>query len=76
MSRHQSYFHSLPSQNSKIKKFQKWLAPQSVGQRKPTYRDYVSLLNAVAGRSGAILEEIEMVLFANAEALVDQFVTA
>lgn len=63
-------FPRLPSRNTKIAKFQKWLQIRSFSGHRPTYRDYVSLLTAVSQKSGAALEEVEMVLFANAENLV------
>src|SRR5208282_183161 len=67
-------FPQLPSQNKEITKFQKWLAPQSIGKQRPTYREYVSLLRAVAGKSGLNApDEVEMVLFANAAVLAGQF---
>jgi hypothetical protein len=70
-------FPQLPSRNTKIKKFQEWLGRQSFDKQRPTYRDYVSLLSAVARKSGLNApEEVEMVLFANAEVLAGQFVTA
>jgi len=67
-------FPRLSSRNTKITKFQKWLPIRSFSKRRPTYRDYILLLTAVSQKSGAALEEVEMVLFANAEALVAQFI--
>jgi len=69
-------FPQLPTRNTKIKKFQEWLRRQSFRKQRPTYRDYVSLLRIVAKKSGLNApEEVEMVLFANAEVLAGQFVT-
>jgi hypothetical protein len=66
-------FPRVQSRNTKIIKFERWLSTLSLEKRKQTYGDYTSLLNAVAKKSGLISpEEVEMVLFANAETLVDQ----
>jgi hypothetical protein len=70
-------FPSLPSKNTKIKKFQAWLASQPLAKQrpKPTYNDYILLLKAVAEQSRlSAPEEVEMALFANAEKLVSRFV--
>ncbi len=64
-------FPQVPSKNTMINRFQRWLKLQSTNRQGHTYGDYVSLLNAVAKNSSLTSpEELEMILFANAEALV------
>ena len=71
-------FPLVPSRNKKILQYQEWIArkPRNAIARVPpsrTYSDYVSLLSTVAGKSGLKSpEELEMLLFANAETLIDQ----
>jgi hypothetical protein len=63
-------FPQVPSRNSTINKFQIWLAQRSLPKRTPAYGDYISLLNSVCEKSAvASLDEVEMLLFANAEDL-------
>jgi hypothetical protein len=68
-------FPQVPSKNSKIVRFQKWIRHRfSKAIRVPrsrAYGDYVSLLGAVARNSGLTApDEVEMILFADAEILV------
>jgi hypothetical protein len=69
------FFPQVPSRNSKISNFQKWISrrfPKAIRvSRNRAYREYVSLVGAVARNSGlASPDEVEMILFANAETLV------
>jgi len=66
-------FRQVSSRNTVISKFQQWLSLQSANRQSRTYGDYVLLLNAVAKKFElASPEEVEMLLFANAEALAGQ----
>ena len=71
-------FPQVASQNKKVKQFQEWLEHQDT-EKVPPYRaygDYASLLDLVAKKSGlASPEAVEMILFANAETLIDQVAT-
>ena len=75
-------FPQVPSRNSKIIGFQEWINRKPSGsvtkvRRHRAYGDYVSLLSTVAKKSGLTSpEEVEMVLFANAETLVDQILNS
>ena len=65
-------FPQVPSRNSVIITFQRGLKHRTSKGKKPRYQDYVSLLTAVAVRSGLTSpEEVEMCLFANAEMLTE-----
>jgi hypothetical protein len=71
-------FPQVPSRNSKIAHFQKWINRRFPGAirvpRSRAYEAYVSLVGAVARNSGlASSDEVEMILFANAEKLVIKF---
>jgi hypothetical protein len=71
-------FPQVPSRNSKIAHFHKLISrrfPEAIRvPRSRAYEDYVSLVGAVARKSGlASPDEVEMILFANAEKLVIKF---
>ncbi len=69
------FFPQVPSRNSAIARFQKWMRlrfPEAIRvPRSRAYGDYVALVGAVAKNSGLTSpDEVEMILFAKAEMLV------
>ena len=68
------FFCGLPSRNSQIKEFQKWMKRRFPHSRivdgQTTYSYYRSLVDAVREPCKLAVDEVEMVLFANAEALI------
>jgi hypothetical protein len=68
-------FPQVPSRNNVIREFQSWLLPRKSKNQRTSYQAYMSLLTAVAAKSGLTSpEEVEMVLFANAETLASDVI--